>query len=133
MEVDILSLDYLFRFALEHFLLLVVPFLMVALVVGVASNIMQVGFLVSSEAIQPQMNRINPVEGFKRIFSVRALFELVKSLLKISIIGLVSYSYLRSRLPEMLELLGQESGVFAMVMKEILQGLALRWLSYFYF
>ena len=126
MEVDILSLDYLFRFALEHFLLLVVPFLMVALVVGVASNIMQVGFLVSSEAIQPQMNRINPVEGFKRIFSVRALFELVKSLLKISIIGLVSYSYLRSRLPEMLELLGQESGVFAMVMKEILQGLALR-------
>ena len=125
-EVDILFLDYLLRLAMEHFLLLVAPFLLVALFVGMVSNIMQVGFLVSSEAIRPQMNRINPVEGFKRVFSVRALFELIKSLLKISIIGVVSYLYLRSRLPELLQLLGQESGAFTMLMKEVLQGLALR-------
>ncbi|HHT46172.1 MAG TPA: flagellar biosynthesis protein FlhB [Firmicutes bacterium] len=118
--------DYLARMTLEQYLALVAPFLAAALFLGLLSNILQVGFLVSGETIKPQLNRINPAEGAKRILSRRALFELIKSLLKVSIIGVVSYLYLCSKLPDMLLLLGQEAGVFTATLYRILQGLALR-------
>lgn len=125
--------DYLARMTLEQYLTLVAPFLAVALVLGLLSNILQVGFLVSGETIKPQLNRINPAEGTKRILSRRALFELIKSLLKVGIIGAVSYLYLRSQLPNMLLLLGQEAGVFTATLFKVLQGLALRVAAVFLF
>lgn len=67
------------------------PLLVVAIVAGVAVNLAQVGFLFSGESIKPQFNRINPLEGLKRIFSMRSIVELLKSLLKIGIVGLVVY------------------------------------------
>lgn len=132
-EVDTLFVDYLTAFTLERYLLLAAPFLVTAFFLGILANVMQVGFLVSGEAVKPQLNRINPLEGFKRIFSTRALFDLVKALLKIIIIGAVSYLYLRARFPEMLGLLGQDSGLFTLAMKNILQGLALRVAAVFLF
>ena len=131
--IDEASFYHLSRFTLEQYLFLAAPFLLTALVLGVISNVLQVGFLVSSEVMKPQANRINPVEGFKRVFSRRALFEMVKSILKVTIIGAVSYTYLRSQLTEMLLLLGQEAGVVASVMGQVLMGLAFRVAAVFFF
>ena len=125
-EVNMLSFGQVARFAMEQCFSLSAPFLLAALFIGIVANVMQVGFLVSGEAIKPQINRLNPVEGFKRIFSARALFELVKSLLKITIIGVASYLYLRAQFPALLMLLGQEGGVFTALFQKVLQGLALR-------
>lgn len=124
-SLEMFSFDYLARFALEQYLLLAAPFLLTALLLGFLSNLLQVGFLVSSETIKPQANRINPLEGFKRIISRRALFEMAKSLLKVSIVGAVSYLYLRAQLPKLLLLLAQEAGLFVSVLVRVLQGLAL--------
>jgi flagellar biosynthesis protein FlhB len=66
---------------------LVGPLLLGLALVGLVSNIGQFGFLLSGQAVQPQFSRINPMEGFKRIFSARSLVELVKSLIKVSVIG----------------------------------------------
>lgn len=67
------------------------PLLAVAVIAGVAINLFQVGFMFSGESIKPQFNRINPLEGLKRILSMRSIVELLKSLLKIGIVGLVVY------------------------------------------
>ena len=67
------------------------PLLAVAFFAGVAINLVQVGFMFSGESIKPQFSRINPMQGLKRIFSMRSVVELLKSLLKISIVGLVVY------------------------------------------
>lgn len=56
------------------------------------SNYMQVGFVLSLEPISPKLDRINPLEGFKRIFSRRSLLELIKSTAKIVIITYVVYA-----------------------------------------
>ena len=132
-DFDLSFCSGLLRFSLGRFLLLAAPFLLCALFLGISSNLIQVGFLVSSEVIQPQINRLNPAEGLKRIFSRRALFELFKSLLKISIIGAVSYSYLRAKFPALLLILGEKGGVFAAVFREVLQGLAFRVAGVFFF
>ena len=71
---------------------MILPLLAVALVVGVASNLLQVGFLFSTKALQPKMNRLNPLSGLKRMFSIHTLYELAKSILKVILIGVIAYN-----------------------------------------
>ncbi|MDQ0245699.1 flagellar biosynthetic protein FlhB [Bacillus fengqiuensis] len=70
------------------------PIMLVALIGGIATNYMQIGFLFSTEALKPNLNKINPISGAKRIFSVRALVELLKSILKITLVGAVTFAIL---------------------------------------
>lgn len=71
------------------------PLVLTLMVVGVAANLVQVGFLFSPQALQPDPGHINPLNGFRRIFSERGLVELVKSLLKLAVISAVVYMGLR--------------------------------------
>lgn len=71
--------------------IVVAPVLLGAMVAGLLGNYLQIGFLFTMEPLAPNFDRINPVSGFKRVFSRRALAELVKSLFKIGIIGYVAY------------------------------------------
>ena len=70
---------------------LVAPFLAMALISGIAINIIQVGFLFTTETLKPELNKINPISGFKRMFSVKSLVELAKSVLKIVVLGIIAY------------------------------------------
>lgn len=74
----------------------IAPFMLVTLVVGLIANYVQVGFLFTTKTIVPKLNRINPLEGFKRIFSKRALVDFLKSIIKLVIIGSVVYTELKS-------------------------------------
>lgn len=73
-----------------------IPIMLTAAVMGVAANLGQIGFLISEQALSIKLDRINPLEGFKRILSKRSLVELVKAVLKIVIIGYVSYRSIRN-------------------------------------
>ncbi|NLY29173.1 MAG: flagellar biosynthesis protein FlhB [Firmicutes bacterium] len=68
------------------------PVMGTALALGLVSQFLQVGFNFTTEPLAPQLNRLNPVEGAKRIFSKRAFVELLKSCLKIAIVAYVAYS-----------------------------------------
>jgi flagellar biosynthetic protein FlhB len=74
------------------------PIMAVGLVVALAANVMQVGFLFTAKALRPKMSRINPMEGFKRIFSIRSLAELVKAVLKIAALGWVAWGEYKSNM-----------------------------------
>lgn len=65
------------------------PIFLVVLVVGVVANYLQIGFLLTGEPLKMKLERLDPIKGFKRIFSMRSLVELVKSLLKITIVSAV--------------------------------------------
>lgn len=77
---------------------LVAPFFAVAVLVAVASNIGQVGFLFSTEVLKPRADILNPVSGLQKMFSRRSLVELVKSILKFMIIGGITYYLIKSNL-----------------------------------
>ncbi|MFD2212836.1 flagellar biosynthesis protein FlhB [Metabacillus endolithicus] len=74
--------------------IILAPVMGVALVAGILANYLQVGFLFSTEAIQMKLNKLDPIQGFKRIYSMRAIVELLKSLLKITFVGFVTFSVL---------------------------------------
>lgn len=68
------------------------PAMLVAFVAALVTNMVQVGFLFSTKALAPKMERLNPLKGLKRMFSLQTLFQLVKAIAKIIVIGVVAYS-----------------------------------------
>lgn len=75
-------------------MLIVGPLFLIAVVIAVISNYLQFGFLLTGEPLKMKFNKINPIEGTKNLFSLRALVDFVKSMLKMSIIGVVVYTTL---------------------------------------
>lgn len=74
---------------------LTLPALLLALALGLAANIAQVGFQVTPEALAPQWTRLNPLSGAKRLLSLRGTVELLKGLLKLALIGGLCFVTLR--------------------------------------
>ncbi len=71
---------------------------------GIAVTLAQTQFLWAGKKIGFDFKRVNPLEGFKRIFSTHGLFELLRSLLKLSWVTWIAYSFLRSRFFELISL-----------------------------
>jgi flagellar biosynthetic protein FlhB len=71
----------------------------VAISVGV--NLAQVGPLLTGKPLVPKFSRLNPISGAQRIFSIRSVVELVKSLGKMGVIGVVVYMTMRRALPDL--------------------------------
>ena len=74
------------------------PILGTAMLAGVAINLVQVGFLFTTQSMGFKLNRISPISGFKRMFSLKTIVDLVKSLLKIAILGYIAYNEYRKLL-----------------------------------
>jgi flagellar biosynthetic protein FlhB len=69
---------------------LLIPFL-IMMVFALAGSILQTGPMYSPEATKMKWDKIDPVKGFKKLFSTNSLLEFVKSLLKTAIVGSVAY------------------------------------------
>ncbi len=67
------------------------PLLMGTLVVGAGAGVLQTGFVFSAKPLSPDLGRMDPVSGLKRIFSLRSAANLAKSLLKVVALAAVSY------------------------------------------
>ncbi len=82
----------LFNDVTWELLLILMPIFAVAMVIGLVGNIVQFGFLLTGEPLQMKLSKLNPLNGFKQIFSARTLVEFLKSVLKLLIIGILVYS-----------------------------------------
>ncbi|MBC7342898.1 MAG: flagellar biosynthesis protein FlhB [Clostridia bacterium] len=80
------------------------PLLLLSVGTGLVVTFAQVGFLLVPSLVEPRMQNINPLEGLKRMFSRRALFELAKSLIKVSVTAGITYWILSSKLTSLLML-----------------------------
>ena len=79
-------------------------FVIVAALVGVAGNMCQIVFLFTLEPLKPSLNKMNPVEGFKRIFSMKNLFEFLKNCVKVCFLGYLIWKLMEASYPELLTL-----------------------------
>ncbi|MCB9488997.1 MAG: flagellar biosynthesis protein FlhB [Deltaproteobacteria bacterium] len=106
--------------------LMVSPLILAIAIAGSASYVGQFGFLVSTKAITPDISKINPVSGFKRLFSLKAIFDAVKGSAKIIIIGAIAWSFVQDRIPALLMLSGMEPGQIMSVFWQLAQALTMR-------
>jgi flagellar biosynthetic protein FlhB len=86
------------------------PVFAVAAIVGVLSNLVQVGWKITPKAMSPKFNRINPLSGFKRLFSAQSLVTLLKSLAKFFVIVIVIYNAVKDELDKLPHLAYMELG-----------------------
>ena len=77
-------------------------FVFVAAVIGIVGNVAQIGFLFTFEPIIPKLEKLNPVEGAKKIFSMKNLFEFLKNVVKVSFLGYLVYKIIWASAPELL-------------------------------
>ncbi|MBO5325608.1 MAG: flagellar biosynthesis protein FlhB [Lachnospiraceae bacterium] len=89
--------DYmiLFREIMIQVLLMMLPFMGVALVAGIIIEVYQVKWAPTTKPLKPKLSKMNPINGFKKFFSLNALIELLKAVLKITLIIWVAYSTLK--------------------------------------
>ncbi|MCP3953718.1 MAG: flagellar biosynthesis protein FlhB [Desulfobacterales bacterium] len=102
---DILSARSLLALAIQNALYILLPFMLAVLIAGVSGNVLQVGFLFSTETITPKLTKLNPLTGFRRLFSGKTLAELPKSILKMIIVGTIAYVMVQKNLPRMPDLI----------------------------
>ena len=86
---------------------IVLPLLLTLMAAGIVANLMQTGFIFSGEPIQPKLSKISPLKGLKNMFSLKTIAELLKSLFKISVVGVIAYLTIRNEAGDVLPLMEQ--------------------------
>ncbi len=84
--------------------IVLVPFFGLLIVVGGGLSVLQTGWNVTLKPLKPKANRISPLQGLKRLFSSKGLFEVFKALVKIAVVGPLAYFFIKNRLHEVLHL-----------------------------
>ncbi len=100
-EINGRSMSAFFQPVLVEILQLLLPFFAAGLIISLAVSILQVGWKVTTKPMQPKFDKFNPINGFKRFFSKDALFELVKSIAKLFVIGYVAYTSISANKDEL--------------------------------
>ena len=72
---------------LKQMAIMVLPVMVVAMIAGIAANYIQFGLLFTTETLKFDLKKMDPIKGIKKIISMRAIINLIKSLLKVSLIG----------------------------------------------
>lgn len=103
-QLDYDSIQLIFVEVVSYIGLTIAPALGVAMLAAVVANVIQVGFMFTTEPLQFKLEKINPISGFKKLFSPRAIVELVKSIMKISVVATVTFTVLWGRKDDVLML-----------------------------
>jgi flagellar biosynthetic protein FlhB len=92
-------------FILEHWAWMTIPILAVAIVTGIVVSAAQVGLYLTWEPIEPNWERINPISGMQRFFSMKNIVEGIKAVLKLTVVSLIVYFFIKSQAEKTLPLL----------------------------
>lgn len=98
----------LFTLVLQRGGLLLAPLFLLVMVIGLFSSVLQIGWLFTGKPLQPDFSKLNPIAGAARFVSKKSLVEVVKSLAKVLLIGVVSYKVVFNEFDRALLLIDME-------------------------
>ncbi len=90
--------------SLKEMAIIALPIMVVAMIAGIGANFFQFGLLFTTETLKIDLKKMDPIKGIKKIISVRAIVNLIKSLLKVTLIGAVTTVVILIYLEEVLSL-----------------------------
>ncbi len=109
------EMSTLFRTSVLQMIIMLAPVLLVGFLVAFLCDYIQVGWKPTGKPLQPKLSKLDPTKGFKKIFSAQSLVELIKSIAKIGLIALITYSYIK----------GKDSLLFGLLDMPLMQGIRL--------
>ncbi len=93
-EITIISMV---RGMMLRLIITIAPIFLIGVLVVFICDLVQVKWKPTSKPLKPKFSKLNPLKGFKRFFSLNSFVELIKSALKLGLVGYVAYSYLKDR------------------------------------
>ena len=91
------EMTLLLRHGIKQLLYIILPILLIGVLVAFGCNIVQVKWKPTTKPLKPKFSKLNPINGFKRFFSLNSLIELPKALIKIAIIVYMAYGYIKDK------------------------------------
>ncbi|AYE33417.1 fused FliR family export protein/FlhB family type III secretion system protein [Clostridium septicum] len=82
----------------------IIPIVVPIMLAGVVASLMQTGFLVTKDAIKPSFGKLNPINGFKNMFSKKAMIDLIKNIIMVSIVAFIGYSYVKDNFSSIIQI-----------------------------
>ena len=122
---DMLSASLVFV-TLSVFLKCALPLLLLALLLGIVAHGVQTRFNVSFKSIRPKWNRLNPLSGIKRLFSMKNAVELVKNSIKITLLLVLLYNIMKQDLQPMASMIDMSPAASAAYMMKMIFDLLIR-------
>lgn len=75
-----------------------IPIMLIAVVIAILGNMLQQKWMVTAKPLTPKFSKMSPISGFKRMFSMKQVVELLKSIAMILVIGIVVYNTVRNKI-----------------------------------
>lgn len=120
------SFNDIFSQSILSLLKLSLPFLFIALITGLVVNYAQVGFLFTMETLKFKLNKLNPLKGMKRLFSLKSVVEMLKSVLKAVGILFLCYNYIEGQKEVLVSVLEMNVISSVLVMWDIVFAIVMR-------
>lgn len=97
-------------FIIQKSMILLAPLFFLVLIIGFFSTFFQIGWLLTAQPLLPDFNKLNPISGAARFFSKKSFVELLKSLIKVALVGWIGYSTVLDKFGEALLLVDTSIG-----------------------
>jgi flagellar biosynthetic protein FlhB len=101
------GLHTLFMDYLNRITSMLLPLFLTIFVLALATNVLQTGFLLLPQGLAPKFSHVNPWQGLQRLFSMHSIHELLKSLLKIGLVGYIAFLAVAADVEQFFSLSGQ--------------------------
>jgi len=102
------------------------PVMLIAMILGVITALLQVGWLFTTKPLQPKWEKLNPIAGASRLFSIRGWVRLAMSILKLIVVGTVAYLTIKSKLTQILHTINLDHWTLLGLAAELVFYLAIR-------
>jgi len=87
----------IFQIAILDIIVILIPIFAVAMAIAILGNLLQQKWKITTKPLQPKLNKISPLSGFKRMFSFKQVVEVLKSLAMVGIIVYVVYTTIKDK------------------------------------
>jgi len=83
---------------------IVMPIALASVVGVLAGNVLQIGVLFAFESLKPDLKKISPMAGIKKVFSLKNLLEFIKSLIKITVLCILLYNIIKGSIEPLMDI-----------------------------
>ena len=103
-DVNEMSIKSIVLTVLLKATLCILPVVVPIMIAGIVASLMQTGFLLTGEPLKPKFSKLNPISGFKNMFSKKSFVDLLKNLAVVTVIGFIGFLYVRDNYDKILQI-----------------------------
>lgn len=103
-DINEMSIKSILLTILMKAALCILPVVVPIMIAGIVASLMQTGFLLTGESLKPKFSKLNPISGFKNMFSKKSFVDLLKNLAVVTIIGFIGFLYVRDNYDKILQI-----------------------------